>query len=313
MRTSNLLLEMEGATVMAVGDNAYEFGFYSPLPPPPPPLPAPPRDYDGCYHPTWGRVLDRTRPTPGNHEYLTPGAAGYFAYYKERAFPSPLPSGTNPALPGNGYYSYNLGDWHVVVINSTPQVYLCYPPEQDEIPELNKWTQQLQLEPNSSAAGRACAGDAAQQAWLVADLLAHSNYRCTAVYFHHPRFSSGKHGNHYQMQRIWDILYAFGVELAIVGHDHLYERFAPQDLEGRRDDRRGIRQFVVGTGGAEFYDVSERQPNSEVLINDRYGVIALALDRGRYAWAFVDVDKNVLDSGSGDCHNRPSARRLPGF
>jgi acid phosphatase type 7 len=301
MRTSNLLLEMQGATVMAVGDNAYEFGAY-PFPP----------DYAGCYDPTWGRVLERTRPTPGNHEYLTPAAAGYFAYYKDRAWPSPLPPGTDPALPGNGYYSYNVGDWHVVAINSTPQVYLCYPPEQDEIPELNNWVAQLQLEPSSPATGRACAGDAAQQAWLVADLFTHRNYRCTAVYFHHPRFSSGKHGNHYQMQRIWDILYTFGVELAIVGHDHLYERFAPQDLNGRRDDTWGIRQFVVGTGGAEFYGIDEIQPNSEVRINDRYGVIALALDPGRYAWAFVDVDKNVLDSGSGDCHDRPPPGRLRG-
>jgi hypothetical protein len=302
MRTSNLLLGMEGATVMAAGDNAYEFGAY-PFPP----------DYAGCYDPTWGRVLNRTRPATGNHEYLTPGAAGYFAYYKERAFPSPLPPGTDPGLPGNGYYSYNLGDWHVVVINSTPQVYLCYPPEQDEIPQLNDWTAQLPTEPNSPTTGRACAGDVAQQAWLIADLTTHRNYRCTVAYYHHPRFSSGRHGNHYQMQRIWDILYAFGVDLAIVAHDHLYERFAPQDLNGNRDDRWGIRQITVGTGGAELYEIGERQPNSEVLINDEHGVIALALDKGRYAWTFVDVDNNVLDSGSDDCHNRPPRRRVLGL
>ena len=273
-QTARLLDDMPGATVMAVGDNAYQFG--SPL------------DYAGCYHPTWGRHRDRTRPATGNHEYLTPGAAGYFGYFGLRA------------APPHGYYSYDLGRWHVVVINSTPQVYLCWPPEANEFPPgFPSLPVPETLDP---AAGRACAGDVAQQLWLAADLAAHRGTRCTVAYFHHPRYSSGPHGNHYQMQRIWDILYANGVDVVVSGHDHLYERFAPQDPTGNADPARGIRQFTVGTGGAEFYDVATRQPNSEVLINTEHGVLVLSLANKEYGWAFVAVDRSVKDSGSGACH-----------
>jgi hypothetical protein len=259
---------------MAIGDNAYEFG--SPL------------DYGGCYDPTWGKLRSRTRPSTGNHEYLTPGAAGYFAYFRQRAAP-PL-----------GYYSYDLGTWHVVVINSTPQEYACWPPEFDEVPP---GFPRLPVPPNPGPdAGRACAGDVAQQAWLAADLAAHRGALCTVAYFHHPRFSSGMHGNQYQMQKMWDILYAENADLVVSGHDHLYERFAPQNPDGGADAARGIRQFTVGTGGAEFYGVSVRQPNSEVLINTIHGVLALALGAGQYAWSFVGVDGGVRDSGSGACH-----------
>jgi hypothetical protein len=110
------------------------------------------------------------------------------------------------------------------------------------------------------------------------------------------------HGNQYQMQKMWDIMYAGGVDVVVSGHDHMYERFAPQDPDGHADASQGIRQFTVGTGGAEFYAVSERQPNSEVLINTVHGVLALALTGGRYAWAFVDVNHSIRDSGSGTCH-----------
>jgi hypothetical protein len=275
--TGRLLDGMPGATVMAVGDNAYEFG--SPL------------DYWSCYQPTWGRHRARTRPATGNHEYLTPGAAGYFLYFGRRS------------APPFGYYSYSLGPWHVVVLNSTPQVYACWPPEVNERPP------GLPINPvpdvQNPAVGRACVGDATQQAWLVADLAAHRGATCTLVYFHHPRFSSGLHGNHYQMQRIWDIMYAHGVDLVIDGHDHLYERFAPQDPDGNRDDRFGIRQITVGTGGAEFYSVADRKPNSEVVLTDVWGVIALALGDGKYSWAFEAVDRTIRDTGTTACHGRP--------
>lgn len=197
-----------------------------------------------------------------------------------------------------------LGTWHVVVLNSTPQVYACWPPELDERPP------GLPIDPipavQNPAIGRACAGDVAQQAWLVADLAAHRDAVCTVVYFLHPRFSSGKHGNHYQMQRIWDIMYANGVDLVIDGHDHLYERFAPQDPDGNRDDVLGIRQLTVGTGGADFYAVAYRQPNSEVVVTDAWGVIALALAEGRYGWAFRGTDRRIRDSGEAACHGRPT-------
>ena len=273
-QTARLLGAMRGATVMAVGDNAYEFGS--------------PGDYAGCYQPTWGRFRDRTQPATGNHEYLTPGALGYFQYFGSHSH-APL-----------GYYSYDLGTWHVVVINSTPQEYLCWPPELTEFPA---GFPELPVPAHPGpAAGRACAGDVAQQTWLANDLATHRSAACTIAYFHHPRFSSGMHGNQYQMQKIWDIMYAGGVDVVVSGHDHMYERFAPQDPDGNADPTRGIRQFTVGTGGAEFYGVSERQPNSEVLINTVHGVLALALDTGHYAWAFVAVDRTIRDSGSGTCH-----------
>ena len=274
------LLDRIPGTVIALGDNAYEIGS--------------PFDYAACYDPTWGRHRERTRPSAGNHEYMTPAAAGYFTYFLERSAP-PL-----------GYYSYNVGRWHVVVLNSTPQVYTCYPPEVTEVIRDPSWpAPQLASEPTSAAAGRLCAGDVAQQAWLIRDLAAHSAYRCTVAYFHHPRFSSGSHGNHYQMQRIWDILYAFGVDVALTAHDHDYERFAPQDANGRHDPAFGIRQFVVGTGGGSLRSVDEPIRNSEVVIAGEYGVLALGLGGTGYGWAFVSTDRSVLDSGSDGCHGRP--------
>ena len=281
--TAALLDQVEG-TVFTAGDNAYPWGAPSP-------------DFRPCYEESWGRHKQRTRPSAGNHEYITPGALGYFSYF------GPI---SNPPL---GYYSYNLGSWHVVVLNSTPQVYMCYPPEaheaEEEVTWLPEWGASPQLDelPDSPTTGRACAGDAAQQAWLVADLLAHRRYQCTLVYFHHPRFSSGEHGNHYQMQRIWDILYHFRADVVVSAHDHLYERFAPQDPEGRLDPRRGIRQFTVGTGGAPLYPFDEIQPNSEARNNTTHGVIKLTLANRRYDWAFVPVAGGTFtDAGSGPCH-----------
>jgi hypothetical protein len=276
--TARLLDSMPGATVMAVGDNAYEFGSTF--------------DYLACYHFTWGRLRNRTRPATGNHEYLTPAAAGYFTYFGSRAAP-PL-----------GYYSYDIGSWHAIVLNSTPQIYACWPPEDGEtLPGFPM----LPVPPlPDPTAGRLCPGDIAQQAWLAQDLATHATNACTVVYFHHARFSSGPHGNHYQMQKIWDLLYANGVDVVVDGHDHLYERFAPQDPMGVADDQFGIRQFTVGTGGADFYPVRAVEPNSEALITGVNGVIALALGDGQYSWAFEGTDRVLRDSGSGVCHGRPS-------
>jgi hypothetical protein len=287
------LLDGIAGTVFTAGDNAYMNGT--------------PLEFAACYHPSWGQHKDRTRPSAGNHEYYSAGL-GHFTYF------GPV---SNPPF---GYYSYNLGSWHVVVVNSTPQVYLCYPPElkegTDEVTEQVPWQvlwgdPQLDQLPTSPTAGRACAGDVLQQAWLVADLVAHRRYRCTLVYFHHPRFSSGKHGNHYQMQRIWDILYHFRADVVVSGHDHLYERFAPQNPNGRLDTKRGIRQFTVGTGGAPLYEFVQIQPNSEVRNNETHGVIKLTLGDRRYDWEFIPITNAPVDpvtgepftdSGSGRCH-----------
>jgi hypothetical protein len=253
-----VLLDSLPGTVMAIGDNAYEFGSSA--------------DYALCYEPTWGRHKNRTRPAAGNHEYLTPAAAGYFAYFGLVAAP-PL-----------GYYSYDLGAWHVIVLNSTPQWAACQPA------------------PTSPAGGRACVGDVAQRRWLAADLAAHHNH-CTIAYFHHPRFSSGMHGSQYEMQQFWDLLYAANVDLVVSGHDHLYERFAPQDPDGALDPARGIRQITVGTGGAALYPFTTVLPNSEFRNNSVHGVLALRLGAAGYAWRFLAAPNGtVVDSGSGSCH-----------
>jgi hypothetical protein len=256
-QTARLLDRIDG-TVMAVGDNAYEAGSLL--------------DYLRCYHPTWGRHRWRTRPAVGNHEYITPGAAGYFAYFRWRAAP-PL-----------GYYSYEIGSWHVVVLNSMSQWTACQPPPPDR------------------QTARLCAGDRVQQLWLRNDLATHPS-KCTVAYFHHPPFSSGKHGSQREMQQFWDILYDHGVDVVVTGHDHTYERFAPQDRDGHLDSERGVRQFVVGTGGAELYSFGPIEENSEVRDNRTHGVLSLTLGEDAYQWQFVPVaGKTFTDAGSGTCH-----------
>jgi hypothetical protein len=243
---------------MALGDNAYEAGSLL--------------DYYLCYHPTWGRHLWRTRPAVGNHEYITPGAAGYFAYFRRRAAP-PL-----------GYYSYDIGSWHVVVLNSMSQWTACQPP------------------PPDTEAARLCLGDRVQQAWLREDLAKHPTL-CTIAYFHHPRFSSGLHGSQRELQQLWDILYDHQVDVVVNGHDHIYERFAPQDRDGNPDSERGIRQFVVGTGGAELYSFSTTAANSEVKDNQTHGVLSVTLGDGTYQWQFIPVaGKTFTDTGTSPCH-----------
>ncbi|HEX5725957.1 MAG TPA: metallophosphoesterase, partial [Longimicrobiaceae bacterium] len=190
--TARLLDKIDGV-VFTVGDNVYQDGSL--------------RQYARCYAPTWGRHLERTRPTPGNHDYKTRDGAGYFAYFGARA-----------GEPGKGWYSYEVDGWHVVALNT-----------EEEVGE-----------------------DSEQLRWLREDLRRHRT-RCTLAYMHHPRFSSGKHGGRDQLGPLWNLLYASGVEVVLAGHDHHYERFAPQTPDGRLDRAKGIRQFIVGTGGAPHY------------------------------------------------------------
>jgi hypothetical protein len=290
------LLDLFPGTVITIGDNAYKFGT--------------PFDFEACYDPTWGREKRRTKPAAGNHEYMTPGAAGHFLYFGARSAP-PL-----------GYYSYSRAGWHIVVLNSTPQVYLCWAPELQEI-GADPANIPPQFQPGigppanvGETAGRLCVGDAAQQAWLVADLTEHMGYECTLVYFHHPRFSSGKHGSHFQMQRIWDILYAYGVDVVLSAHDHNYERFKPQNPSGQFDPNFGIREFVVGTGGAHLRQPGPPIANSEKLFGDpnnpnHFGVIAMGLLEDEYRWVWLGVDHAILDSSQNvplserQCHGPP--------
>ena len=236
------ILDTLPGTVAALGDNAYEKGTAE--------------EYARCYDPSWGRHKARTRPAPGNHEYGSPEAAPYFAYFGQAA-----------GKPGEGWYSYDLGKWHVVVLNS-------------EVPHT---------------------ADSPQIQWLRADLAANPA-RCTLAYWHHPRFSSGPHGNNAGMAPFWDALYEAGADVVLVGHDHTYERFAPQAPDGRADAARGIRQFVVGTGGRSAYAFQGTAANSEVRYNAGPGVLRLDLDETGYRWRFIPVTGASPDEGSGTCH-----------
>ena len=241
-------IEGTTGTVAMLGDSAYDSGT--------------PQEFTDCYDPTWGRFKDRTRPAVGNHEYLTADAGGYFDYF-----------GAAAGEPGSGYYSYDLGAWHILVINSE-----CW-----------------------EAGG--CGRDDPQAMWLKADLAAHPAL-CTLAYWHTPRFSSGLHGSSDLVGAYWDILYESGTDVVLAGHDHDYERFAPQDGQGQADPVRGVREFVVGTGGFSHYPFPGGAiANSEVRDASSFGVLVLTLYEDRYEWEFVPVLSGTFtDLGSGTCH-----------
>lgn len=240
------LLDGEWGTVLALGDNAYNKGSLE--------------QYRNCYGPTWGRYLKRTRPVPGNHEYQTPGAAGYFGYF-----------GTRAGTPGKGWYAYNRGAWRVYALNS-----------------------------NCGDIG-GCWMGSRQQRWLEADLKAHPRH-CVLAYWHHPYFSSGFHGNFTEVRGLWKTLQAAGAEVVLNGHDHDYERFAPQTWQGQADAAQGIREFVVGTGGTALRDFDLVKPNSEVRNRSAHGVLRLRLHDGMYRWRFISTDGAFSDSGTTSCH-----------
>jgi hypothetical protein len=236
------LLDTIDGTVFAAGDNAYFFGSAD--------------DYANCYEPTWGRHKSRTRPAPGNHEYLSPAAAPYYAYFGAHAGPA-----------GRGYYSYDLGAWHIVSLNSNIAV-------------------------NAGSV---------QEQWLRADLAANPT-QCTLAYWHHPRFSSGVHGDQIFMRDIYQALYDFGADVAITGHDHDYEQFHRQNADGVLD-ANGIREFVVGTGGTTLraFDVAAH-PNTAVRDSTTHGVLKLTLHPTSFDWNFVPIAGGPFtDSGSRDC------------
>jgi hypothetical protein len=234
-------------TIALLGDIAYERGSAA--------------DFAGCYDPAWGGFKSRTRPAPGNHEYATPGAAGYFGYF-----------GNLAGVRTQGYYSYNLGAWHVVVLNSN-----CLP-----------------------AGG--CIAGSPQERWLRNDLR-RSRAKCTLAYWHHPRFSSGLHGDDATVAPLWRALYDARADLVLSGHDHDYERFRPQTADGRLDAKRGIREIVVGTGGKSHYPLVRHAANSWIGNDQTYGVLRLTLAPGRYRFRFLPVlGGTFTDSGSSRCH-----------
>lgn len=245
-QTAALLDTIEG-TVITLGDNAYASGTAS--------------EFQNCYAPTWGRHKLRTRPAAGNHEYLTQGATGYFEYF-----------GAAAGDRTRGYYSYNVGTWHVIVLNS-----------------------------NCGSIG-GCRFGSSQEIWLRSDL-ASSRSACTLAYWHHPRFNSGFDGDNPQLSDLFFDLYQSGADLLLAGHSHDYERFLPMDPQGRRDDQNGITQIVVGTGGIGFTPFGSPRPNSVVRDNTTFGVIRLDLYERGYEWRFVPVASGKFsDAGSGLCH-----------
>jgi len=239
LSTARLLDQIPG-TVFTAGDNAYYSGTA--------------KEFENCYGPSWGRHRARTRPSPGNHEYES-SASAYFDYFGASAGP-----------PGRGYYSFNIGSWKILSLNSE----------------------------TGSGPG------SPQGEWLRSEL-AGDRLTCTAAIWHRPLFSSGKIGDNTDMRELWRTLYEANVDLIINGHDHLYERFAPQDPDGRLDTVRGIRQFTVGTGGAPITGIASSHANSQTSATV-WGVAVFTLrDRG-YDWQFLPVSDEFDDSGSASCH-----------
>lgn len=244
-QTAALLDSIRG-TVFIAGDAAYATKKY-------------PDPFHDCFDETWGRHRARTRPSPGNHEYddkYDPKADRYYAYFGELAGPR-----------GKGYYSYELGTWHVIALNTA-----------------------IPIEPGTD-----------QHAWLVRDLDANLG-KCTIAYMHHPRFSSGPHEEQAVVLPLWRTFARYGLSVVVAGHDHIYERFQPMDPDGNPDPVHGIRQFVAGMGGASKYSVKRLAPGSEVNSSEGYGVLKLSLLDQRYRWQFIPVPGNTFrDSGVSTC------------
>jgi hypothetical protein len=244
--TSDLLVSGGYAAVLALGDVQYGDASYE--------------SFLASYDHSWGRVRSITRPVPGNHDYEVDGAAGYFRYF-----------GAAAGDPAKGYYSYDLGGWHLVALNS-----------------------------NCSEVG-GCAAGSPQERWLRADLAA-SPAICTLAYWHHPRFSSGEHGSDPTYEDFWEALAEAGADVVLVGHDHDYERFTPQAANGALDRARGIRGFVVGTGGSGTGTFPAVRPHTEVRDRTSLGILELTLGVEAYAWRFLPAVGSFTDRGSAACH-----------
>jgi hypothetical protein len=250
--TSDLVAPTHPDGVLVLGDNQYENATLA--------------AFQQSYDPTWGRYKSITYPVLGNHEYQTPGATGYFAYF-----------GGLARNPNGGYYSFNLGGWHFIALNSE-----CTNPRPVD-----------------------CSVGSPQETWLLSDLAANRSL-CTLAYWHEPRFTSGRNLNHPALQAFWDDLYAFGAEAVLNGHDHIYERFAPQN-PAQQADPNGIREFIVGDGGNNHQpSYGTIQPNSQVRDNTTYGVMKLTLRSDGYDWQFIPDTQagngKFTDQGTGTCH-----------
>jgi hypothetical protein len=244
------LLDSIPGTVFVAGDLAYPNGAET--------------EFTRCYDATWGRHRSRTTPAPGVHDLIAPNAQGYFNYF-----------GPIAGDPTKGYYSYNYGAWHVIIIND-----IC----------------------TSSAGVNGCTATSAEGQWLQADLAANPT-TCTVAIWHQPLYSSTTVAVTTAMRTFWQILYNARADLVINGHAHNYERFAPQDPNGNLDLANGLREFVVGTGGESLQAFTTSAPNSQVRNSSTYGVLKLTLHATSYDWQFVQVaGQTFTDSGSQVCH-----------
>lgn len=241
------------AAVFTLGDNAYPSGSGGVV-----------RDLPRCFSPSWGsaRIMNVIHPAPGNHDYDSGSGAPYFEYFGNRAGPA-----------GKGYYSYDVGSWHVISLNSE----LVF--------------------------GRSNPSEAmAQEKWLRKDLVDH-HVLCTLAYFHRPLFSSGVGSETQQVRGLWQILYDGGVDLVLNGHHHHYERFLPQTPTGVADAATGIEEIIAGTGGGALRGVKNpRARNSVTEVHGRFGVLKLTLGSGEYSHAFIDTDGGVWDPARSKCH-----------
>jgi hypothetical protein len=245
MATSDLALGVNPDAVYPLGDEQYESGTLA--------------QFNASYNRTWGRapLKERTRPVVGDEEYETPGASGYFTYFGAAAH--------GP----NGWYSFEQGAWHVVVLNS-----------------------------NCSQVG--CGASSAQVRWLNDDLNA-SSKQCTLALFHHPRFVSSNNGGNTRVAPFWNSLHQNKADVVLNGNAHLYERFALQNPAGAADPNRGIREFVVGTGGKSKQSPATPKPNSQVR-HKAFGILKLTLHPASYSWQFLPIGGGpALDSGSASC------------
>lgn len=240
------------SAVFTLGDNVYTSGTTA--------------QFDDCFTPTWGdplkRIIKNVHPSPGNHEYYTPNADPYYKYF-----------GPAAGVVGKGYYSYDVGTWHVIVVNS-----------------------EIIVNPTFSDSARR-----AQMEWVEADLKAHKK-PCTIAYWHHPRFSSGWHGSDSKLAPIWQLLYDNDVDLVLGGHDHDYERFGPMTPAGITDTTKGITEIVAGTGGEELRGFNRAVTNSLYRIEGRAGVLLLTLGAAEYRSAFIEIGGRVWDQSGGKCH-----------
>ena len=255
--TAALVRQLAPTVVAALGDLQYESADLA--------------EFAGSFDLSWGAFKGQMYPAPGNHEYYTNGASGYFDYFNG------VGAATGAAgARGKGYYSYFLGAWHIIVLNSN-----C-----DRV---------------------SCASGSEQVQWLRAEL-ARFQPPCTLAYWHHPLYTSGPNRNDpndLATAPLWDALYEAGADVVLNGHDHDYERFAQQDPAGNRDEADGIREFVVGTGGRSLYDFQRRSPHSQFRDKANFGALRVTLGPGAYDWRFFTAGGAVLDSGSGVCHNVP--------